>query len=99
MRGSMSRKGDCWDNAVSETLFGSLKVERLHAMRWANSAHWPSRKNGLAIRNGSPHNPPAKGDAERGRRHNRRSQPFTWTADPDKIIAAVRRGRQVLDSD
>ncbi len=30
MCGSMSRKGDCWDNACSETLFGSLKVERLH---------------------------------------------------------------------
>jgi transposase InsO family protein len=28
----MSRKGDCWDNAVTETLFGSLKVERLHGM-------------------------------------------------------------------
>jgi transposase len=25
-------------------------------------------------------------------------RPFTWTADPDKIIAAVRRGHQVLDS-
>jgi len=24
--------------------------------------------------------------------------PFTRTTDPDKIIAAVRRGRQVLDS-
>jgi transposase len=24
-------------------------------------------------------------------------RPFTWTADPDKIIAAVRRGHQVLD--
>ena len=34
MRGSMSRKGDCWDNAVTETLFGSLKVERLHDMRF-----------------------------------------------------------------
>ena len=28
----MSRKGNCWDNAVTETLFGSLKVERLHDM-------------------------------------------------------------------
>jgi len=27
---SMSRKGNCWDNACSETLFSSLKVERLH---------------------------------------------------------------------
>jgi putative transposase len=26
----MSRKGNCWDNACAETLFGSLKVERLH---------------------------------------------------------------------
>jgi putative transposase len=34
MRGSMSRKGNCWDNAVTETLFGSLKVERLHDMHF-----------------------------------------------------------------
>lgn len=34
IRSSMSRKGDCWDNACSETLFGSLKVERLHGMRF-----------------------------------------------------------------
>jgi len=34
MESSMSRKGDCWDNAVTETLFGSLKVERLHGMRF-----------------------------------------------------------------
>jgi transposase InsO family protein len=31
---SMSRKGNCWDNACSETLFGSLKVERLHGERF-----------------------------------------------------------------
>jgi putative transposase len=30
MRPSMSRKGDCWDNAVAESLFGSLKTESLH---------------------------------------------------------------------
>ena len=30
--------------------------------------------------------------------HNAESKPFTWTADPDKIIAAVRRGHQALDS-
>lgn len=34
MKASMSRKGDCWDNAVTETWFGSLKVERLHGMRF-----------------------------------------------------------------
>jgi putative transposase len=30
MRPSMSRKGDCWDNAVAESLFGSLKTECIH---------------------------------------------------------------------
>ena len=25
----MSRKGDCWDNAVAESFFGSLKTERV----------------------------------------------------------------------
>ncbi len=31
---SMSRKANCWDNAVTETLFGSLKVERLHGEKF-----------------------------------------------------------------
>jgi transposase len=30
--------------------------------------------------------------------HNSEPKPFTWTADPNKIIRAVRRGHQVLDS-
>ena len=29
VQGSMSRKGDCWDNAVVESFFGSLKQERV----------------------------------------------------------------------
>lgn len=31
--GSMSKKGCCWDNAVAESFFGSLKQERIH---WRN---------------------------------------------------------------
>ena len=31
---SMSRRGNCWDNAYSETLFGSLKVERQNGQRF-----------------------------------------------------------------
>ena len=30
--------------------------------------------------------------------HNEKPKPFIWKADPDKIIAAVRRGHQMLDS-
>jgi hypothetical protein len=29
---------------------------------------------------------------------NHHPKPFVWTADPDRIIAAVRRGCQVLDA-
>lgn len=35
--GSMSRKGDCWDNSVVESFFGSLKQERV---QWK---HYQSR--------------------------------------------------------
>ena len=47
IKASMSRKGNCWDNACSETLFGSLKVERLQGMEFHNhreakdaTLHW-----------------------------------------------------------
>jgi len=36
---SMSRRGNCWDNACSETLFGSLKMERLHGQRFVTRRH------------------------------------------------------------
>ncbi len=35
IKSSMSRKGDCWDNAPTESLWGSLKVGRLHGRRFA----------------------------------------------------------------
>ena len=35
---SMSRARDCWDNAVAESFFATLKTELVHA------AHWPTRE-------------------------------------------------------
>jgi transposase InsO family protein len=35
---SMSRKGDCWDNAVSESFFHSLKTELVHHQRFKTRA-------------------------------------------------------------
>lgn len=32
--GSMSKKGDCWDNAVAESFFHTLKVELIHRTRF-----------------------------------------------------------------
>lgn len=32
----MSRKGDCWDNAVAESFFHLLKTELVYHCRWLN---------------------------------------------------------------
>lgn len=32
--GSMSRKGNCWDNAISESFFHTLKVELVHQQKY-----------------------------------------------------------------
>jgi putative transposase len=33
---SMSRKGNCWDNAVAESFFSTLKTELIHRRRWTH---------------------------------------------------------------
>jgi transposase InsO family protein len=38
MKMSMSRKGDCWDNAVMESFFGTLKKELAHHRRYRTRA-------------------------------------------------------------
>jgi len=35
MVSSMSRKGNCWDNSVAESFFGSLKTERVFGSRYS----------------------------------------------------------------
>jgi len=32
---SMSRRGDCWDNAVAESFFATLKTELIHRQSWS----------------------------------------------------------------
>jgi transposase InsO family protein len=39
---SMSRKGDCWDNAVAESFFATFKTELVH------DAHWKTRDEARA---------------------------------------------------
>ena len=36
---SMSRKGNCWDNAAMESFFKTLKVEQTHRVRYETRAH------------------------------------------------------------
>lgn len=42
MRGSMSRKGDCWDNAVAESFFATIKRELI------DRQPWPTRRRAKA---------------------------------------------------
>lgn len=35
---SMSRRGNCWDNAPTESFFNSLKNERMHGTRYSTRA-------------------------------------------------------------
>ncbi len=35
---SLSRRGDCWDNAVMESCFATLQTELVHDARWATRA-------------------------------------------------------------
>lgn len=35
---SMSRRGNCWDNAVAESFFATLKVELVYQTRWSTRA-------------------------------------------------------------
>lgn len=39
MVSSMSRKGNCWDNAVAESFFHTLKTERTHHEKYRNRTH------------------------------------------------------------
>ena len=36
---SMSRRGDCWDNAAMESFWGTLKTERVHHEHYATREH------------------------------------------------------------
>ena len=36
--GSMSRRGNCWDNAVVESFFSTLKIELVYTTDWATRA-------------------------------------------------------------
>ncbi|HZS36265.1 MAG TPA: IS3 family transposase [Polyangia bacterium] len=38
MQASMSRKGDCWDNAVAESFFATLEFELIARARWRTRA-------------------------------------------------------------
>ena len=39
IRSSMSRKGDCWDNAVAESFFGTLKTELIYQNTYKTRKH------------------------------------------------------------
>jgi putative transposase len=113
MKGSMSRKGDCWDNVVTETLFGSLKVERLHDMRLSTRRQakdeimdWLTFYNGKRLHSTLGYMSPMafeKKELAEKKESSSHDQPqLRETIDGGKfkgqVHADVRRGHQMLDS-
>jgi putative transposase len=45
---SMSRKGNCWDNAVAESFFSSLKKERIKKQTFYNRTRRHSHLGGVS---------------------------------------------------
>ena len=41
IRSSMSRKGNCWDNAVAESFFATIKIELVYQSQWAHQSSGP----------------------------------------------------------
>ena len=75
MRASMSRKGDCWDNAPMERFFRSLKSERLKLYRFETRASAKSEVldyisfyNGLRLHSTLGYLSPIKYEKERLRK-------------------------------
>ena len=50
---SMSRKGNCWDNAVAESFFATLKKELIYRRTWTTRAQ---RWSSSSTRSTTPHN-------------------------------------------
>ena len=40
---SMSRKGNCWDNAPTESWFISFRNERVHSVRYTSDAEMKAK--------------------------------------------------------
>ena len=40
---SMTRKGNCWDNAPTESWFNSFRNERVHSVRYASHAEMKAK--------------------------------------------------------
>ena len=71
----MSRKGNCWDNAVAESFFGSLKKERVKQQIYKNRA--------LALRDVAEY---IDGFYNRTRRHS-----YLGGLSPEQFEAAQKR--------
>jgi len=77
---SMSRRGNCWDNAVAESFFATLKVELVHDASWATRQE---RSCTLGRRSPRPWGPAS--------RHNRPHSDATASGTPGADATGPRR--------
>ena len=58
---SVGRKGECWDNAVAESFFATIKRELIDTRAWPTQSRTSTR--GLRVHRGLVQHPPAALDA------------------------------------
>jgi transposase InsO family protein len=51
---SMSRRGNCWDNAVVESFFATLKTEQIHRRSWPTRREVSTAVTVLSAADGDP---------------------------------------------
>ena len=70
---SVGRKGECWDNAVAESFFATIKRELIDTRAWPTRAGL--RRGGLRVHRGLVQHPPAALDARLSQPRSIRSCP------------------------
>lgn len=101
---SMSRKGNCWDNAVAESCFGSLKKERIKKQIYRNrevaAADVPttSRRSTIGHAATGISEASALRSSKQLTRRGARVSTESWELHSDRVTAEARSAQAISDA-
>ena len=100
----MSRKGNCWDNAVAESFFGSLKKERIKKQIYRNrevaAADVPttSRRSTIGHAATGISEASALRSSKQLTRRGARVSTESWELHSDRVTAEARSAQAISDA-